>query len=63
MRMFAGVNATPITHKQAIIEAILAKKAIKYKNLPAVGRTHGQHTSIISFGLKKILFVPYYVLM
>jgi len=26
--------------------------AIKYKNVPAVGRTHGQHASIISFGLK-----------
>lgn len=30
----------------------LAKKATKYKKLPAVGRTHGQHASIISFGLK-----------
>jgi len=26
--------------------------AVKYKDLPAVGRTHGQHASIISFGLK-----------
>jgi adenylosuccinate lyase len=25
---------------------------MKYKDLPAVGRTHGQHASIISFGLK-----------
>ena len=25
---------------------------MKYKTLPAVGRTHGQHASIISFGLK-----------
>ncbi|MGC1426531.1 MAG: adenylosuccinate lyase [Nitrosotalea sp.] len=31
---------------------ILADKAVKYKGLPAVGRTHGQHASIISFGLK-----------
>ena len=30
----------------------LAKKAVKHKNIPAVGRTHGQHASIISFGLK-----------
>ncbi|NIP62171.1 MAG: adenylosuccinate lyase [Nitrosopumilaceae archaeon] len=30
----------------------LSKLALKYKNLPAVGRTHGQHASIISFGLK-----------
>ncbi len=31
---------------------LLAKKAVTYKELPAVGRTHGQHASIISFGLK-----------
>ncbi|MCP8309947.1 MAG: adenylosuccinate lyase [Candidatus Methylarchaceae archaeon HK01M] len=31
---------------------ILCGKALEYQDLPAVGRTHGQHTSIISFGLK-----------
>ena len=31
---------------------ILAKSAVRYKDFPAVGRTHGQHASIISFGLK-----------
>lgn len=30
----------------------LAKKAVQYGDVPAVGRTHGQHASIISFGLK-----------
>lgn len=30
----------------------LLKKAIDNKSLPAVGRTHGQHASIISFGLR-----------
>jgi adenylosuccinate lyase len=30
----------------------LLKKAKENQNLPAVGRTHGQHASIISFGLK-----------
>ena len=30
----------------------LLKKAKENENLPAVGRTHGQHASIISFGLK-----------
>lgn len=34
------------------LSVILADKAVKYKDLPAVGRTHGQHASIISFGLK-----------
>jgi adenylosuccinate lyase len=31
---------------------ILSETALKYKNQPAVGRTHGQHASIIPFGLK-----------
>ena len=34
------------------LATLLAKKAVTYKELPAVGRTHGQHASIISFGLK-----------
>ena len=41
-----------IEPKAAKLASILAKKAMKYKNIPAVGRTHGQHASIISFGLK-----------
>ena len=31
---------------------ILSKKAVEFKLQPAVGRTHGQHASIIPFGLK-----------
>ena len=30
----------------------LARRARQYRRLPAVGRTHGQHASIIPFGLK-----------
>ena len=30
----------------------LLKKSIEFQDLPAVGRTHGQHASITSFGLK-----------
>jgi len=30
----------------------LLKKSTQYQDLPAVGRTHGQHASITSFGLK-----------
>ena len=41
-----------IEPKVAKMAVILAKKAIKYGKIPAVGRTHGQHASIISFGLK-----------
>jgi adenylosuccinate lyase len=31
---------------------ILANLSVKFRAQPAVGRTHGQHTSIIAFGLK-----------
>ena len=41
-----------IEPKVAKMASILAKKAVKHENVPAVGRTHGQHASIISFGLK-----------
>lgn len=41
-----------IEPKVAKLAIILTDKAVKYKDLPAVGRTHGQHASIISFGLK-----------
>lgn len=41
-----------IQPKVASLAILLAKQAAKYKNVAAVGRTHGQHASIISFGLK-----------
>ncbi|RNJ78793.1 MAG: adenylosuccinate lyase [Nitrosopumilus sp. H8] len=41
-----------IKPKTARMAAILARMAARYASLPAVGRTHGQHASIISFGLK-----------
>ncbi len=41
-----------IEPKVAKIAMILADLAVKFREMPAVGRTHGQHASIISFGLK-----------
>ena len=41
-----------IEPKVAKLALILAKRAVKHGKIPAVGRTHGQHASIISFGLK-----------
>src|SRR5579875_485380 len=41
-----------IEPKIARMATILAEKAMKYSGIPAVGRTHGQHASIISYGLK-----------
>jgi adenylosuccinate lyase len=32
--------------------SLLINKVMRYSTLPSVGRTHGQHSSIISFGLK-----------
>ncbi len=41
-----------IEPKVAKMALLLAKRAVKHGKIPAVGRTHGQHASIISFGLK-----------
>ena len=41
-----------IERKITVLVKVLSIKASKYEKLPAVGRTHGQHASIISFGLK-----------
>lgn len=35
---------------------VLAKQARKYKDIPCVGRTHGIHADITSFGLKWVLW-------
>lgn len=41
-----------IESKVRKLALLLAERAIEFRALPAVGRTHGQHASIISFGLK-----------
>lgn len=41
-----------IAPKLAKLATMLADMASRYAKVPAVGRTHGQHASIISFGLK-----------
>jgi adenylosuccinate lyase len=41
-----------IEPKVSRLATILIDRAIEYRTLPAVGRTHGQHSSIIAFGLK-----------
>ena len=37
--------------------SLLISKVRRYSSLPSVGRTHGQHASIISFGLKFAVWV------
>jgi adenylosuccinate lyase len=41
-----------IEPKVGKLALLLADRAVEFKAVPAVGRTHGQHASIISFGLK-----------
>lgn len=41
-----------IEFKVSELAALLSERAVEFKTIPAVGRTHGQHASIISFGLK-----------
>lgn len=41
-----------IETKVGKLALLLADRAVEFSALPAVGRTHGQHASIISFGLK-----------
>ncbi len=41
-----------IESKVAKLALIFADRAAEFKTVPAVGRTHGQHASIIAFGLK-----------
>lgn len=36
--------------------AVLKKQAIRFKNIPCIGRTHGIHADITSFGLKWVLW-------
>jgi len=37
-------------------QKVLKKQALKYKNTPCIGRTHGVHADITSFGLKWALW-------
>ena len=41
-----------ILPKVAKLGHLLIDRALEFRDFPAVGRTHGQHASIISFGLK-----------
>lgn len=43
---------TIIESKVADLASVLVGRASEFRDVPSVGRTHGQHTSIISFGLK-----------
>jgi adenylosuccinate lyase len=48
-------NALILGALDAFIE-VLQEKALTYKNTPCIGRTHGIHAEVTSFGLKFLLF-------
>src|ERR671923_745275 len=50
MQMRDAINI--IEPKIYSLATILVSRAIEFRTQPAVGRTHGQHSSIIAFGLK-----------
>ena len=53
--LFLQANKILLADIENYIE-ILRKQAIKYKYTPCIGRTHGIHADITSFGLKWVLW-------
>jgi len=53
--LFLQANKIILADLERFIE-ILRKQAIKYKYTPCIGRTHGIHADITSFGLKWVLW-------
>lgn len=53
--IFSQANKILLADLERFIE-ILRKQAIKYKYTPCIGRTHGIHADITSFGLKWVLW-------
>ncbi|MFC2036171.1 adenylosuccinate lyase [Chloroflexota bacterium] len=49
--------ADVITRDIKELVSVLAEKAIKYKYIPMIGRTHGVHAEPISFGFKLALWI------
>jgi adenylosuccinate lyase len=45
-----------VIDKTSVLEKILLQKAMAYKNLPAIGRTHGIHAEPITFGCKFLIW-------
>lgn len=52
MKRAAGILAARLDR----LIAVLAAQAVKYRNTPMMGRTHGVHAEPITFGLKLALF-------
>ncbi len=53
--IYHDANEIIMTSLDKLIESV-KEKALKYKNTPCIGRTHGIHGEVTSFGLKWALF-------
>lgn len=49
--LYKKADAVILTHLDSLLKAV-KDKAIAYENTPCIGRTHGMHGEIISFGFK-----------
>ena len=49
--LYKKANAVISKHLKALLDSVKGK-AIEYKDTPCIGRTHGMHGEIISFGFK-----------
>lgn len=54
--LFKQANDILLKDIEEFIE-MLKKQAVRFKNLPCIGRTHGIHADITSFGLKWVLWL------
>lgn len=53
--IFSQANAILRRDLDAFID-MLGRQALRFKNLPCIGRTHGIHADVTSFGLKWVLW-------
>ena len=51
-------QANKILHEDIVeLEQVLEKRALEFKYTPVIGRTHGMHADVTSFGLKWLLWL------
>jgi adenylosuccinate lyase len=56
LSLLVGESLAVVLEKTAVLEKILLEKALAYKDLPAIGRTHGIHAEPITFGCKFLIW-------
>jgi adenylosuccinate lyase len=56
LSLLIGESLAVVLEKTVALEKILLEKAFAYKDLPAIGRTHGIHAEPITFGCKFLIW-------